>query len=194
MNIVLATGNSGKIREMLFALEESRINFVPQNELGIGGVIESGKTYVENALIKARFAAKHSKLPCIADDSGLEVDALQGEPNIYSARYSGETATAKSNIKKLLKKMEGIVNRNARFRTVIVFLKSEFDPAPVIVEGTWEGTILHEPRGDLGFSYDPIFYVPTHGCSAGEIIISEKSRISHRGVALTKLLSYISES
>ncbi len=189
MKIVLATGNRGKLQELSTLLADSGVTILPQSDFGVPEADETGLSFVENAILKARNAAAHTGLPAIADDSGLEVDALNGAPGIYSARYAGPGAGAEANITKLLGAMQGIadVDRGARFRCVMVYLRHADDPSPVIAEGTWEGRILREPRGDQGFGYDPVFFVPTHGCSAAELDRAEKNRISHRGQALRAL-------
>ncbi len=188
--IVLATGNPGKVREINQLLSGSDYEVVPQSAFGVPEAEETGLTFVENALIKARNAARHSGLPAIADDSGIEVDALRGAPGIYSARYAGEDATDEANLQKLLAELEGVpeAERTARFQCVMVYLRHPEDPVPLIVQGTWEGRILTEPRGEGGFGYDPVFYVPEHGCSAAELTPEQKNAISHRGQALCKLV------
>ena len=190
--IVLASGNQGKLQElgqMLLALE---VELVPQSLFGVSEVAETGLSFVENALIKARHACQETALPSIADDSGLEVDALGGEPGIYSARYSGvsgEAADAANNAR-LLTEMEqvAIADRSARFQCVIVYLRHASDPMPLICQGTWEGSILFEPTGAGGFGYDPLFYVPTHECASAELTAQVKNSISHRGQAMRRLL------
>ena len=188
--IVLATGNPGKVREINQLLSGSDYEVVPQSAFEVPEAEETGLTFVENALIKARNAARHSGLPAIADDSGIEVDALRGAPGIYSARYAGEGATDEANLQKLLADLEGVpeAERTARFQCVMVYLRRPEDPVPLIVQGTWEGRILTEPRGAGGFGYDPVFYVPEHGCSAAELTPEQKNAISHRGQALCKLV------
>ena len=188
--IVLASGNPGKVREINQLLSGSDYEVVPQSAFEVPEAEETGLTFVENALIKARNAARHSGLPAIADDSGIEVDALRGAPGIYSARYAGEGATDEANLQKLLAELEGVpeAERTARFQCVMVYLRHPEDPVPLIVQGTWEGRILTEPRGAGGFGYDPIFFVPEHGCSAAELTPEQKNAISHRGQALCKLV------
>lgn len=187
--IVLASNNAGKVREINQLLAESHIQVEPQSVHGVGEVAETGLSFVENALIKARHASLHSGLPAIADDSGLEVDALEGAPGIYSARYAGPEADDAANNAKLLAALEGLAEdaRDARFQCVLVYLRHPRDPMPIICQGTWEGRILHTPRGDNGFGYDPLFYVPTHGCSSAELDPLTKNQLSHRGQALRKL-------
>lgn len=187
--VVLASNNAGKVREIGLLLAAAHIRVVPQGEYAVPEVDETGLTFVENALLKARAAACHSGLPAIADDSGLEVDALRGAPGIYSARYAGPKATDQANLLKVLAELEGVPapERTARFQCVLVYLRHAEDPTPLICQGTWEGSILAEPRGTKGFGYDPIFFVPTHGCSSAELDPDTKNRISHRGQALRHL-------
>jgi len=188
--IVLASGNKGKLREFNALFEPLGLQVCPQSEFSIVDVEETGLTFVENAILKARNACKYSGLAAIADDSGLEVDALNGAPGIYSARFAGEDASDKNNIEKLLRELNALPqqDRTARFQCVLVFLSHEKDPTPLICQGIWEGSILTEPAGDNGFGYDPVFYVPTHQCSSAELDATEKNRISHRGQALANLL------
>ncbi len=190
-SIVLATGNQGKIREIGQLLSTLGLEVVPQDRFDVPEVEETGLTFVENAIIKARNAAKHTGLPAIADDSGIEVDALQGAPGIHSARYAAIDATDEMNIDKLLCDMKDVKehDRSARFQCVIVYMRYADDPVPLICQGVWEGRILFESAGSGGFGYDPVFHVPTHGCTAAELPGSEKSRISHRGQALRKLFT-----
>lgn len=188
--VVLASSNPGKLREiseLLFGLD---LQVIPQSDLGIRDAPETGLTFVENAIIKARNAAHHSGLPAIADDSGLEVDALKGAPGIYSSRYAGDGANDEQNVEKLLNDLADVPEylRIARFQCVMVYMAHENDPTPVICEGTWEGSILFSPRGANGFGYDPVFYVPTHVCSSAELPAEVKNLLSHRGQALRKLL------
>ena len=186
--IVLATGNKGKIKEIIHAFSSYSVTLFPQYELGIKEIPETGLSYADNAILKARNAANLTGLPAIGDDSGLEVEALNGEPGIYSARYAGDFATTQANINKLLLKMDGVIQRKARFICTIVYLSNSEDMIPIICKGLWEGSILLKPRGSYGFSYDPIFFVPTHQCSAAELSLTEKNKISHRGKALSKLI------
>lgn len=188
--IVLATSNPGKIAELQTLLSPLPIEWVPQSELGITDIEETGKTFVENAIIKARHAAKLSGLPALADDSGLVVDALDGAPGVYTSRYAGENATDEDRIKKLLKEMERFDkhNRTAAYHSVLALIEYEDDPVPLICHGVWEGSILTEPRGKNGFGYDPIFYVPTHNRSAAELSTAEKNSVSHRGQVVDQLL------
>ncbi|EXJ16056.1 RdgB/HAM1 family non-canonical purine NTP pyrophosphatase [Imhoffiella purpurea] len=187
--VVLASNNAGKVREIGQLLAGARIRIQPQGEHGVPEVEETGLTFVENAILKARNAARHSGLPAIADDSGIEVDALKGAPGIYSARYAGPGASDAENLQKLLKDLEGRPEeeRNARFQCLLVYLRHAEDPTPIICQGTWEGRILTAPRGGNGFGYDPVFFVPTHGCSSAELDPETKNRLSHRGQALRAL-------
>ena len=189
--IVLASGNPGKLREINQLLAGLRLTAAPQSEFDVPEAEETGLTFVENAILKARNAAAHSGLAALADDSGLEVDALNGAPGIYSARYAGPGAGDGENLKKLLADLDGVPGerRAARFQCLLVFLRHALDPVPLICQGTWEGRILLEPRGANGFGYDPVFYVPTHGCSAAELPPAAKNEISHRGQALRKLVA-----
>ena len=188
-HLVLATGNLGKVREIRKLLQDLGIELRPQSEFGVPPAEETGSSFVENALIKARNACAHTRLPALADDSGLEVDALGGAPGVLSARYAGPAADSAANNAKLLAALEGIPpqQRNARFRCVMAFVRRPDDPAPLIVEGVWEGRILDAPRGRGGFGYDPLFWVPERGLSAAELPLEEKNRISHRGQALQRL-------
>lgn len=190
MRVVLASGNHGKLGEFEALFGGSRISITPQSEFDVPEAEETGLTFVENAIIKARNAARHSGLPAIADDSGLEVDALDGAPGIYSSRYAGPQANDRANLDKLLQALAGTPDpqRTARFHCIIVHLRHAQDPTPLICHGVWEGRILHEPRGSNGFGYDPVFLVPGHGCSSAELPPEVKNRISHRGQALALLL------
>ena len=191
---VLASSNQGKLREINQLLSGLHLEGVPQTEYNVPDVEETGLTFVENAIIKARNAAQHTGMPSLADDSGIEVDYLRGEPGIYSARYAGKGASDLDNLNKLLDALKGVPDeeRTARFQCLMVFLRHEKDPTPIICQGTWEGKILFEPRGENGFGYDPVFYVPTHNCSSAELESTVKNQLSHRGQALQKLLSAMS--
>jgi len=191
--IVLASNNAGKVREFSELLAASHIQIIPQGELGVAEAQETGLTFVENAILKARNAAAHSGLAAIADDSGLEVDALGGAPGIYSARYAGPGASDAANLAKLLADLEGVAEarRTARFQCLMVYLRHAADPTPVICQGTWEGRILHRPRGQNGFGYDPVFFVPSYQCSAAELDSPTKNALSHRGQALRRLVAYL---
>ena len=191
--IVLASGNSGKLREIQAVLNQQRYQLIKQSEFNVPDVAETGTTFVENAIIKARHAAKHTDLPALADDSGIEVDALQGAPGVYSARYAGTHGKDDANNAKLLQELKEVedAQRTARFQCVIVYMRHAQDPMPLICEGTWEGKILHELKGPNGFGYDPLFFIPTHGCSSAELEPAEKNKISHRAQALQKLISVL---
>ena len=189
--IVLATGNPGKVREINELLADQGVEVIPQSAFQVPEVEETGLTFVENAILKARNAATHTGLPAIADDSGLEVDALHGAPGIYSSRYAGGNASDRDNLEKLLADLADLSEdqRGARFQCVMVHLRHAQDPTPLICHGTWEGRILFAPRGSNGFGYDPVFYVPTHACSSAELPPELKNRLSHRGQALRKLIA-----
>lgn len=191
--IVLATGNRGKIREIQAILGEGRIKVLPQSDFATPEVEESGLTFVENAILKARNAAQHSGLQAIADDSGLAVDWLDGAPGVYSARYAGMGASDQANVDKLLEALVDVPEqqRNARFFCAMVFLRHAADPCPLIVQGVWEGRIAHQVRGDNGFGYDPVFWVPSHHCAAAELPPDTKNHLSHRGQALRALCNQI---
>ncbi|MBF4255412.1 XTP/dITP diphosphatase [Vibrio anguillarum] len=193
--IVLATGNQGKVREMADLLVDFGFDVVAQTELNVPEAEETGTTFIENAIIKARHAAKITGLPAIADDSGLEVDYLQGAPGIYSARYAGENASDQQNLEKLLAVMEGVPDeqRTARFHCVLVFMRHENDPTPLVCHGTWQGRILHQAHGSNGFGYDPIFFVPEDNCASAELLPARKKQLSHRGKALKMLFKTLSE-
>jgi non-canonical purine NTP pyrophosphatase (RdgB/HAM1 family) len=189
--IVLATGNLGKVREINELLAGQDMQVIAQSAFKVPEADETGLTFVENALIKARNAALHTGLPAIADDSGLEVDALHGAPGIYSSRYAGAGASDRDNLEKLLAELAALADerRTARFQCLMVHLRHAHDPTPLICQGTWEGRILFAPRGGNGFGYDPVFYVPTHDCSSAELPPEIKNRLSHRGQALRKLIA-----
>jgi XTP/dITP diphosphohydrolase len=193
--VVLASNNKGKVREFNQVLQDFHLEVIPQAELGVPEAEETGLTFVENAIIKARNAAAHTSLPAIADDSGLEVDALRGEPGIRSARYSGADATDAKNLEKLLGRLSDVTEaaRSARFQCLVVFMSHASDPTPIICQGTWEGSIAFEPRGDRGFGYDPVFLVPGHGCTAAELPPETKNAMSHRGQALRKLVAALGQ-
>lgn len=188
--LVLASNNAGKVREFNALLAGLDMEVVPQAQLNVSEAEETGLTFVENAILKARHAAQHTGLPALADDSGLEVDALNGAPGIYSARYAGPGAGDKANLEKLLGMLNGVPEekRSARFQCVLVYMRHALDPTPLICQGTWEGRILDAPRGSGGFGYDPVFFVPTHGCSSAELPPETKNALSHRGQALRKLV------
>ena len=189
-DLVLASANSGKIKELQQMLGGLGFNIVPQTQLNIADIEETGLTFVENSILKARNAAAHSSLPAVADDSGLEVDFLKGAPGIYSARFAGEAATDASNRDKLLELMKDVPagQRTARYQTVIVFMRHSNDPTPIICQGTWEGTIAFDEKGDGGFGYDSIFQVTETNCRAAELDKESKNKLSHRGKAIASLL------
>lgn len=188
--VVLATGNAGKVRELASLLSDFGLDIVAQTDLGVDSAEETGLTFIENAILKARHAAKITGLPAIADDSGLAVDYLGGAPGIYSARYSGEGATDERNLQKLLETLKDVPDdqRQAQFHCVLVYLRHAEDPTPLVCHGRWPGVIAHQPAGNGGFGYDPIFFVPSEGKSAAELTREEKIAISHRGQALKQLL------
>jgi len=190
-DIVLASSNAGKVREINALLEGLELHVRPQGEFGVADAEETGLSFVENAILKARNAALHTGLPAIADDSGLEVDALHGAPGIYSARYAGIGASDRANLEKLLAALQDVpeAERSARFQCLLVYLRHAEDPVPLICQGTWEGRILFEARGEHGFGYDPVFYVPTHDCSSAELEPALKNSLSHRGQALRQLVA-----
>jgi len=189
--IVLASGNPGKIREIQAILADHPI--VPQSAFNVVDAEETGSTFVENAILKARNAALHCQLPAIADDSGLVVDALNGAPGVISARYAGVGASDQDNVDKLLRELEGIPAelRTARFICVMVFMEHALDPCPVIAQGVWEGRILDHAVGENGFGYDPVFWVPERNCASAELPPDVKNSLSHRGQALKTLTALI---
>ena len=194
--IVLASNNAGKVREINQLLARRQIEVVAQKEFAIQDVEETGLTFVENAILKARNAALHSGLAAIADDSGIEVDFLKGAPGIYSARYAGAGCNDQDNNNKLLESLKGVPpeERTARFQCLMVYLRHGEDPTPIICQGIWEGRILEQPQGDNGFGYDPLFFVPEEGCSSAELDPETKNRLSHRGQALRQLLAHLSDA
>ncbi|MCG6382697.1 XTP/dITP diphosphatase [Vibrio fluvialis] len=193
--IVLATGNQGKVREMADLLADFGFDVVAQSEFNVSEVAETGTTFIENAIIKARHAAKETGLPAIADDSGLEVDYLGGAPGVYSARYAGEDASDQQNLEKLLDAMKDVpeAQRSARFHCVLVLMRHENDPTPLVCHGKWEGRILTQAHGSNGFGYDPIFFVPEENCASAQLEPMCKKQLSHRGQALKKLFQAIEE-
>ena len=190
-DIVLASSNPGKVREINQVLAGLNVIVRPQAEFNVIDAEETGLTFVENAILKARNAAQHTGLPAIADDSGLEVDALAGAPGIYSARYAGVGATDLENLEKLLDALADVPeeNRSARFQCLMVYMRHADDPTPLICQGSWEGRILTAARGSNGFGYDPVFYVPTHNCASAELAAKTKNSLSHRGQALRQLVA-----
>lgn len=191
--LVIASNNKGKIAELTHLLKPLGLTPVAQGELGVGETEEPAITFVENAILKARHAARVTGLPALADDSGLAVDALGGQPGVRSARYAGESASDEDNVRALLAAMEDIPEkqRTAQFHCVLVYLRHADDPTPVICHGRWPGRILEQPRGEGGFGYDPVFLVPETGTSAAELSRDDKNRISHRGRALAQLLEQL---
>ncbi|WP_440874336.1 XTP/dITP diphosphatase [Thalassotalea sp. PLHSN55] len=190
--IVLATGNKGKVKELGALLSAHKINVVPQSDFNVEDAEETGTTFIENAIIKARHAAKISGLAAIADDSGLEVDALNGEPGIYSARYAGESASDSDNIDKVLAALKDTpqAQRSARFHCVLVYMKHHLDPTPIICHGVWEGSISNEKIGEHGFGYDPVFWQEQLQMTAAQLTREQKGQLSHRGKALQQLLTH----
>lgn len=189
--LVVATGNKGKLAEIASVLAPFNMNVLPQSQFDVPEADETGLTFVENAIIKARNAAHHTGKAALADDSGLEVDGLNGAPGIYSARYAGPNATDALNVEKLLHAISDLEGhqRSARFQCVMVYLRHENDPTPLICQGTWDGLITTAPEGSNGFGYDPVFWVPDHHCTAAQLSSEVKNSISHRGQALKKLLA-----
>jgi XTP/dITP diphosphohydrolase len=196
LDVVLASSNAGKIKELQDMLADLGVVIIPQQTLSIPDVDETGLCFVENAILKARNAALLSGKPAIADDSGLEVDLLDGRPGIYSARYAGDEATDSTNNQKLLEELgdSPLEKRSARYQCVIVYMRHANDPTPIICQGSWEGHIAFEPRGTEGFGYDPLFYLKDLDCHAAEINKIEKNRISHRGKATAQLLEQLRQS
>lgn len=188
--IVLASGNKKKIAELQAILGQFGMEVIPQTELGVPEAEETGLTFVENALLKARNASQHTGLPAIADDSGIEVDALNGAPGVYSARFSGQDATDAKNNALLVDKLRDVPEnkRTARYQAVIVFLRHAADPTPVIAQGSWEGRIVLAPQGSGGFGYDPHFFVPSENCTAAELSAERKHALSHRGAAVARFV------
>ena len=185
---VLASGNRGKLKEMQQVLADTGFELLLQTDFNIEDAEETGLSFVENALIKARHASRETGLPALADDSGLCVDALGGQPGIYSARYSGEGANDEKNNAKLLAELTGKKDRGATFVCVLAYVRHADDPLPLICQGLWRGEILDSPQGENGFGYDPLFFVPELGCCSGELTPEVKNRNSHRGLALREFL------
>jgi len=192
-NLVLASGNQGKLRELSFMLEPLGWNVRRQSDWNIPEAIEDGLSFIENALIKARHASKLTGLPTLGDDSGLVVEALNGAPGIYSSRFAGKGADDDSNIEKLLQELSGVSEpaRKAHFYCAMVLVRHAQDPAPLLATGRWEGRILEGPAGKGGFGYDPVFWVPGEQCSSAELPAAVKNRISHRGRALSVLIGQL---
>jgi XTP/dITP diphosphohydrolase len=191
--IVLASGNRGKLSEFNEIFAPLQIDVVPQSDYAVPDADETGLSFVENAIIKARHAARATGLPALADDSGLEVDALNGAPGIYSARYAGAGCSDDENNRKLLQALEQVPEeqRSARFQCVLVFMRHAEDPTPLICQGSWEGIILDAPRGLNGFGYDPLFFVPELNCASAELSSEQKQKYSHRGKAVRQLIEQI---
>lgn len=195
IKVVLASSNKGKIEELNALFADLSIELIPQSKFGIEDADETGLTFIENALIKARHATKLSGLPAMADDSGIVVKALNGAPGVYSARYAGDHGNAQENIKKLLVDLKDVPaeNRDAAFHCTLAFITNENDPTPIVCEGEWPGSILFAPQGDQGFGYDPVFYVPSEDKSVAELSADIKNKMSHRGIALQALLKRLPE-
>lgn len=195
MRLVLATGNHAKLRELAELLQPFNVEVLPQSRFTTQNVAETGLSFVENAILKARNAARWSDLPAVADDSGIEVDALDGQPGIYSARYAGPEASDADNLEKLLQELDAVPDplRTARYRCALVYMRSPTDPAPLIAQASWEGFLLREPRGTGGFGYDPVFLLPGLGVTAAELSAAEKNHLSHRGQALRQLVMGLAE-
>lgn len=193
--VVLASANAGKLRELNALLAPHGLDVVPQSQFEIPSIEENGESFVENAIIKARHAARLSGLAAIADDSGLMVDALDGAPGIYSARYAGEGASDSENLELLLHNMRDIPDprRGARFVSLVVYMNDPQDPCPVVCEGIWSGRLSHAPRGDGGFGYDPVFYPNDCECTSAELEPAHKNTISHRARAMQVLLARLGE-
>ncbi len=194
--VVLATGNAGKVRELAHLLADFGLDVVAQTELGVESAEETGLTFIENAILKARHAATETGLPAVADDSGLAVDFLGGAPGIYSARYAGVDASDQQNLDKLLVALKDVPQgqRNAQFHCVLVYMRHAEDPTPLVCHGSWPGEIAFAEAGEGGFGYDPIFFVPELGKTAAELTREEKSAVSHRGQALKLLLAAMKEA
>ena len=192
--IVIASSNKGKVKEFQSYFDSFGLILIPQEEMGVSDIEETGKTYVENSILKARHASKVTGLPAIADDSGLSVEYLDGQPGIYSARFSGPGSDDKKNRDLLLKKLEGVPfeERHASYHAVITLLHHHGDPTPYIAHGIWHGIIAKEEKGEFGFGYDSLFIVPDLGCHAAELDVETKQNYSHRGIALRKLTKYLS--
>ena len=189
--LVLASDNQGKLKELTALLSDSGFSVVGQRDLDVTPAEETGETFIENAILKARNAARQTGHPAIADDSGIEVDALKGAPGVYSARFAGDNATDSDNVAKLLSQLTDVQSedRKARFRCLMVYLRRADDPAPLICEGTWSGKVTLTPSGENGFGYDPVFWVPDEGCTAAELNPARKNVLSHRAQALKQLVA-----
>ena len=191
--LVIASSNPGKLREITRLLKPFGLEIVAQTELGVAPAEEPHSTFVENALAKARHVSVATGLPSLADDSGICVPALGGAPGVYSARYAGDAATDETNNLRLLQAMKSVTDRRAHYYCVIVMLRRQDDPQPIIAEGEWHGEILREPRGTGGFGYDPLFLDPASGQTGAELAPSRKNRVSHRGKAMRKLIRAMAE-
>lgn len=193
MRLVLATNNSGKLREFRELLSPLGFEIEPLAQFTRVNADETGLSFIENAILKARHAAAAANLPAIADDSGIEVDALRGEPGIYSARYAGEAASDQANLDKLLRELAEVPleKRTARYQCALAFMRWPTDPSPLICQASWEGRVIATPRGAGGFGYDPIFELPELGMTAAELAPEEKNRVSHRGKALRELVAQL---
>ena len=191
--IVLASSNAGKLKEIRELLDGLDLDIRPQGDVGLPDAVEDGLSFVENAILKARHACAMTGLPAISDDSGIEVDYLDGAPGIYSARYAGGQGNAANNAK-LLNALKGVPEdqRTARFQCVMVYMRHAKDPTPIICQGTWEGRVINELKGTEGFGYDPLFYVPSEGMTSAELSPERKNQLSHRAQALKKLLAALS--
>lgn len=191
--LVLASGNAGKLREFKSLLPGIGFDIKPQSEFGVSNAEETGLTFVENAIIKARHACQATGHAAISDDSGIEVDALNGAPGIYSARFSGADGNDEANNTKLLAELKGLPaeQRIARYQCVLVFMQHALDPTPIIAQGSWEGVILEKPIGENGFGYDPLFWVPTHECSSAQLSKETKNGMSHRAIAMKILIAQL---
>ena len=189
--LVLASDNQGKLKELTALLSDSGFSVVGQGDLHVTPAEETGETFIENAILKARNAARQTGRPAIADDSGIEVDVLKGAPGVYSARFAGDNATDSDNVAKLLSQLTDVQSedRKARFRCLMVYLRRADDPAPLICEGTWSGKVTLTPSGENGFGYDPVFWVPDEGCTAAELNPARKNILSHRAQALKQLVA-----
>ncbi len=196
MKVTLASSNKGKLAEFQQLLSGLNFDVVPQSEFQVPDAIENGLSFVENAIIKARHASKLTGLPAIADDSGLEVDFLNGAPGIYSSRFSGENATDEKNNQRLLSLLQEAEEneRTARFQCLLVYMRHPEDPTPIICQGTWEGLITLNPEGDNGFGYDPLFFIPEFNCTSAQLEKTQKNKVSHRGKAMAQLLKRLSTS
>ena len=194
--IVLASGNPGKLREFSQLFSAYQIKVLPQSAFAVPAVEETGAGFEENALLKACHAAAHTLRPVIADDSGIEVDVLDGAPGVYSARYAGADASDRDNLQLLLQNIAaaGAQEPSARFRCVMAYVRSAGDPEPLVAHGVWEGHIVDKPAGNNGFGYDPVFYVPTHACTSAELSSEVKNSVSHRGQAMRGLVKMMNEA